>query len=89
MKLKGISLFANIGVAEAYFKGIGINVCIANEIIKSRANLYSEIYPETEVIEGDFTDVDVFNKIKSKSLKEKIDFIREKRQEKRLNYTDN
>ena len=75
MKLKGISLFANIGVAEAYFKGIGINVCIANEIIKSRANLYSEIYPETEVIEGDFTDVDVFNKIKSKSLKEKIDFI--------------
>lgn len=75
MKLKGISLFANIGVAEAHLKGIGINVCIANELIKSRAKLYSEIYPKTEVIEGDFTDLDVFNKIKSKSFKEEIDFI--------------
>ena len=75
MKLKGISLFANIGVAEAYFKEIGINVCIANEFIKRRAKLYSEIYPETDVIEGDFTDENIFNEIKSKSLKKKIDFI--------------
>jgi DNA (cytosine-5)-methyltransferase 1 len=75
MKLKGISLFANIGVAEAYFKEIGIEVCIANELIKRRANLYSEIYKESEVIEGDFTDLEIFNQIKSKSLKKKIDFI--------------
>lgn len=75
MKLKGVSLFANIGVAEAYFKEIGINVCVANELIKRRAKLYSEIYQETEVVEGDFTDVDIFNKIKSKAIKEKVDFI--------------
>jgi DNA (cytosine-5)-methyltransferase 1 len=75
MKLKGVSLFANIGVAEAYFKEIGINVCIANELIKKRAKLYSEIYQETEVVEGDFTDVDIFNKIKSKAIKEEVDFI--------------
>ena len=75
MKLKGVSLFANIGVAEAYFKEIGISVSIANELIKRRAKLYSEIYQETEVIEGDFTDVDIFNKIKSKALKEEVDFI--------------
>lgn len=75
MKLKGVSLFANIGVAEAYFKEIGISVCIANELIKRRAKLYSEIYQETEVVEGDFTDVDVFNKIKSKAIKEEVDFI--------------
>ncbi len=75
MKLKGVSLFANIGVAEAYFKEIGINVCIANELIKRRAKLYSEIYQETEVVEGDFTDVDIFNKIKSKAIKEEVDFI--------------
>lgn len=75
MKLKGVSLFANIGVAEAYFKKIGIDVCVANELIKRRAQLYSEIYPQTEIIEGDFTDLDIFNKIKLKSLNKKVDFI--------------
>lgn len=75
MKLKGVSLFANIGVAEAYFNEIGIDVCVANELIKRRAQLYSEIYPQTEVVEGDFTDLDIFNKIKLKSLNKKVDFI--------------
>ena len=75
MKLKGLSLFANIGVAEAYFNEIGIDVCVANELIRRRAQLYSEIYPQTEVIEGDFTDLDIFNKIKLKSLNKKVDFI--------------
>lgn len=75
MKLKGVSLFANIGVAEAYFNEIGIDVCVANELIKRRAQLYSEIYPQTEVVEGDFTDFDIFNKIKLKSLNKKVDFI--------------
>ena len=75
MNLKGVSLFANIGVAEAYFKEIGINICIANELIKRRAKLYSEIYQETEVVVGDFTDVEIFNKIKSKAIKEEVDFI--------------
>ena len=75
MKLKGVSLFANIGVAEAYFNEIGIDVCVANELIRRRAQLYSEIYPQTEVIEGDFTDLDIFNKIKLKSLNKKVDFI--------------
>ena len=75
MKLKGVSLFANIGVAEAYLNEIGIDVCVANELIKRRAQLYSEIYPQTEVVEGDFTDLDIFNKIKLKSLNKKVDFI--------------
>lgn len=75
MKLKGVSLFANIGVAEAYFNEIGVDVCVANELIKRRAQLYSEIYPQTEVVEGDFTDLDIFNKIKLKSLNKKVDFI--------------
>lgn len=75
MKLKGVSLFANIGVAEAYLNEIGIDVSVANELIKRRAQLYSKIYPQTEVIEGDFTDLDIFNKIKIKSLNKKVDFI--------------
>jgi DNA (cytosine-5)-methyltransferase 1 len=75
MKLKGVSLFANIGVAEAYLNEIGIDVCVANELIKRRAQLYSEIYPQTEVVDGDFTDLDIFNKIKLISLNKKVDFI--------------
>jgi DNA (cytosine-5)-methyltransferase 1 len=31
-KLKGLSLFANVGIAEAYMKDIGVDIKIANEI---------------------------------------------------------
>ena len=41
--MKALSLFANIGVAEAYLEEIGINVVVANELIERRANLYSKI----------------------------------------------
>ena len=44
--MNAISLFANIGVAEAYLKDIDINVVVANELVERRANLYSKIYPE-------------------------------------------
>jgi DNA (cytosine-5)-methyltransferase 1 len=75
MALKGVSLFANIGVAEAYFGEIGVEVCVANELIKRRAKLYSEIYPETDVIEGDFNDSTIYNEILLKAKQNKIDFI--------------
>ena len=48
--MKVLSLFANIGVAEAYLRGLGIEVSVANELLERRAKLYSEIYPETEMI---------------------------------------
>lgn len=58
-----LSLFANIGVAEAYLAKIGIPVVLANELIPRRAQLYSKIYPETEMICGDITDQSVINSI--------------------------
>ncbi len=75
MKFKALSLFANIGVAEAYLKDIGIDIKIANELVKRRANLYQAIYPETEMICGDITDLIIYNKILDKSLKAEIDII--------------
>ena len=54
--LNVLSLFANIGVAEACFKEIGIDVVLANELIKRRADLYAAIYPKTEMKCGDMTD---------------------------------
>ena len=38
-KMKALSLFANVGVAEAYLDRIGIEVVIANELIERRAAL--------------------------------------------------
>ena len=70
-----LSLFANIGVAEAYLKEIGFHVAVANELIERRANLYSEIYPETNMICGDITSEEVYTKIIDASQKAKVDII--------------
>ena len=54
-KYNVLSLFANIGVAEAYLEQIGVNICVANELIERRAKLYSKIYPKKHMICGDIT----------------------------------
>ena len=61
-RLKGVSLFASAGIGETYFKNIGIDIVVANELIERRANLYKSISPETDVICGDITDKNIFNK---------------------------
>ena len=64
--MKALSLFANIGVAEAYLEGIGVEVVVANELIERRSKLYSQIYPKTNMICGDITDKEIrLNIIKS------------------------
>lgn len=73
--MKALSLFANIGVAEVYLKEIGVDVKVANELVKRRADLYSAIYPDTEMICGDITDKNIFNKILDESLKNEIEVI--------------
>lgn len=74
-RLKVISLFSNIGVAEAYFEQIGIDVVIANEIEERRAILYSKIYPNTHMICGDIKDTYIKNKIITEAEKYNIDVI--------------
>jgi DNA (cytosine-5)-methyltransferase 1 len=73
--MKALSLFANIGVAEAYFKEIGIDVVIANEIDEKRVAIYKNIYPKTEMIQGDITNLKTINKIVKKSLEYNIELI--------------
>lgn len=70
-----LSLFANIGVAEAYLKKIGVNVVIANELIERRAILYSKIYPETHMICGDITNEKIFKKIVDESIDRGVNII--------------
>ena len=74
-ELRCLSLFANVGIAEAYFKEIGVKVVIANEIIKERAKFYQEVYPETHMICGDITDEQIRTLIVDESINKKVNFI--------------
>lgn len=70
-----LSLFANIGVAEAYLEELGFKVVLANELEARRANLYSKIYPKTNVICGDITNEAIFNYIVEKSKELRVNFL--------------
>ena len=69
-RLKALSLFANIGVAEAYLKDIGVDVAVANEFVEKRAGLYQAIYPDCDMICGDITDPKILNKIVKRAKEE-------------------
>jgi DNA (cytosine-5)-methyltransferase 1 len=73
--MKALSLFANIGVAEAYLNEIGIEVTVANELVERRAQLYSKIYPEATMIAGDIMSDVVFKEIINVSKKKKIEIV--------------
>lgn len=73
--LKGLSLFANVGIAETYFKEIGVSIILANEIDEKRALFYKELYPETKMIVGDITNDNIRQKLITESKLKKIDFI--------------
>ena len=73
-RLKGISLFASAGIGETYFKDAGIDILVANELVKQRADLYKNISPETNVICGDITNDEVFERIIAASPKP-LDFM--------------
>lgn len=73
-RLKGISLFASAGIGETYFKDIGIDIVVSNELLQNRADLYKAISPETTVICGDITKDEIFEQIMAASP-EKLDFL--------------
>lgn len=74
-RLKGLSLFANVGIAEAYLESIGVDVLIANEIDADRARFYQEVYPNTHMICGDITNDEVRDDIVREALDKGVDFI--------------
>lgn len=73
--IKGLSLFANVGVAETYFKKNGVNICVANELVKERADFYSHLYPKCNMINGDITNKKIFDKIIEESVVNNVEFI--------------
>lgn len=74
-KLKGVSLFSNVGIAEAYLKEMEIDIKVANEIDEKRAQFYQEVYPDTHMICGDITDDDVRDEIVNEAISQEVDFV--------------
>lgn len=74
-KLKGLSLFANVGIAEAYMKDIGVNILLANEIDEERAKFYQVVYSDTHMVCGDITDDEVRGQIVDEAIEKQVDFV--------------
>ena len=74
-RIKGASLFSSAGIAETYFKDVGIDIKVANELLPKRAELYRYFYPNTNMICGDITKPEVFNKVNNEIKKENCKFL--------------
>ena len=73
--IKGISMFSSAGIAETYLNEIGINILLANELVKERANFYKHLYPKTKMITGDILDKNIFNEFVCEAKKIKPSFL--------------
>lgn len=74
-KLRGLSLFANVGVAEAYMESLGVRIEIANELLEDRARFYADVYPNTHMIQGDITNDDIRTQIVNESIEKNVNFV--------------
>jgi DNA (cytosine-5)-methyltransferase 1 len=73
--MNGVSLFSSAGIAETYFKENGIDILVASELLKQRCNLHSLLYKNCNMICGDITKTDVFDKVKQETLKNNCKFL--------------
>ncbi len=74
-KLKGVSLFANVGMAETYLSDIGVDITVANELVEKRAMFYKHLYPKADVVIGDITNETIFNTVIKKCVDNDVDFL--------------
>ena len=73
--INALSLFSNVGIAETFFSDLGINVKVANELLEERARFYSHLYPNTNMIVGDITDENIFERVITEAKKENVEFV--------------
>ena len=73
--IRVLSMFSGGGIAETYFKDIGVNVKVANELLPERAEFYTYCYPETEMICGDITDNTIYQKVIAAAKEANINMI--------------
>ena len=76
-KLRGVSLFANVGIAEAYLDSIGVDMKVANEFIPQRAHFYQDVYTKTHMICGDIKDDNIRTQIVEEAIETNVNFVME------------
>ena len=57
------SLFANVGIGTYYLHNQNINCAVANELLGDRAEWHDYIYPNADMVQGDITNPEVYNKL--------------------------
>lgn len=73
--INGLSLFANVGIAETYLNSVGVNIVVANELLSERAEFYHHLYPDCNMICGDIKEKKIRDEIINESIKSKVEFI--------------
>lgn len=73
--INGLSLFANVGIAETYLREVGVNIVLANELLEEGAEFYRYLYPECEMVKGDITEQNIYDYIIQRGKKLNIEFI--------------
>jgi len=73
--IKGVSLFANVGIAETYVKDHDVQIAVANELMDNRARFHQEMHKECKMIQGDITNDEVFGRVLAESKAQKCDFL--------------
>lgn len=73
--MNGLSLFANVGIAESYLKEVGLNIVVANELIKERADFYQYVYPNCKMICGNILDESVFSQVLEEAKLNEVKFL--------------
>jgi len=73
--LRGVSLFANVGIAETYIKKHNIDIVVANELLEKRAQFHSEMHPTCRMICGDITNENIYQEVLQNAKEKKCDFL--------------
>lgn len=74
-EIKGASLFSSAGIAETYFEDLGIDIRVANELLPKRCEIYKFFHPKTNMICGDITNLEIFNKVNSEIKRNNCKFL--------------
>ncbi len=75
IKIRGLSLFANVGIAEAYLEPLGVHIEIANELLPERAKFYQDVYPSSHMICGDITNDTIRTNIIEEAKAKNVNFV--------------
>ena len=73
--MNGLSLFANVGIAETYLDRVGVDIVLANELMPERARFYEHLHPNCDMICGDITDKNIYNRVISEARNKNVEFI--------------